>query len=97
MSQPLVRIVWLDHCDPPGSTWWTPEQYSDEISGPAEIESVGWIVREEETWLAIVPHLCAEDGMGGQPTVIIKSCITSRVDWPNVPSWDPLSRTGHPD
>ena len=96
MSQPLVRIVWWDHCDPPGPTWFTPDEYAA-IEGPAEIESVGWIVREEETWLAIVPHLCAEDGMGGQPTVIIKSCITSRVDWPNVSSWDPLSRTGHPD
>ena len=70
----LVRVVWADHCDPPGTVWWTPEDYAA-ITGPATIISVGFQVRDEATWLAVSPHFCEDDEWGGQPTVIIKSCI----------------------
>ena len=73
----LERIVWLDHMEPNGdNVWWTAENVAD-VEGPSVIVSVGWVIREEATWLMTVAQV-TDDGCTSRPLVIVKSCITSR-------------------
>ncbi len=77
MKRPkLVELTWLDHCEPAGlNVWWDREQV--EKAEPAVIRSVGWIIKETDTYVVMVAQL-AEDGMTGQPLVVISSCVTKR-------------------
>lgn len=79
----LERIVWLDHVEPANeNVWWTPEDL-DKVAGPAVIASVGWVMREESTWLLLVSQL-SDDGWSGRPLVIIKSCVVLRESLGNI-------------
>lgn len=70
-------LVWLDHCEPSNpNVWWSPTELA-ELDGPTRVETVGFVVREEEDWLAVAGQL-TDDGMTSQPLVIIKSCIVVR-------------------
>lgn len=70
-------IVWLDHCEPSNeNVWWQAEDVA-KIEGPSTVDCVGYVVREEADWLAIVNHI-TDDGCCSQPTVILKNCIISR-------------------
>jgi hypothetical protein len=71
-------IVWLDHQEPySGNVWWSPEDHDTNITGPAHVHAVGYIIKETDDWLAIVGQI-TEDGWTSQPLVIIKSCIVIR-------------------
>lgn len=79
----LERVVWLDHVEPHSdNVWWTPDDL-DAVTGPAVIASVGWVIREEPTWLLLVSQL-ADDGWTGRPLVIVKSCVVLREPLGNI-------------
>lgn len=71
-------VTWLDHCEPSnaGNVWWAPEDLL-EVTGPAVVKSIGWVIREEPSWLLMVSQI-TEDQHTDQPLVIVKSCILSR-------------------
>lgn len=69
-----VHIRWFDHQEPHNdNVWWTADDLK-ELDGPAVIESVGYVIRDEQGWLAIVGQI-TEDGMTSQPLILVKSCI----------------------
>ena len=71
-------IVWLDHQEPYGdNVWWSPDQHA-EITGPARVYTVGYIVKETDDWIAVVGQI-TEDGWTSQPLVLVKSCILTRT------------------
>lgn len=70
-------IIWQDHHEPQSNNvWWSPEDV-ETITGPAIIHTVGYVVREQDDWLAIVREV-TEDGWTSNPLVLIKSCIVFR-------------------
>lgn len=72
------HIVWLDHQEPYSeNVWWSPEDHNTNITGPARIHTVGYIIKETDDWLAVVGQI-TEDGWTSQPLVIVKSCILIR-------------------
>jgi hypothetical protein len=73
-GRPLIRVVWLDHCDPPGAVWWDDADAVD--LEPVIACTVGWIVKDTPTCLAISSTLC-EDGFQ-RPVVIVPAAVVSR-------------------
>lgn len=71
------HIRWLDHQEPHSENVWWGQEDIDEIDGPAVVDTVGYIVRDEQGWLAVVGQI-TEDGMCSQPLVLVKSCILSK-------------------
>lgn len=81
------HIRWLDHQEPQNDNVWWSKDDLDEIDGPAVVDTVGYIVRDEQGWLAVVGQL-TEDGMCSQPLVLIKSCILSKRELTDKPPTD---------
>ncbi len=72
-------IVWLDHQEPYGdNVWWSPDDHTNNITGPARVHTVGYIIKETDDWLAVVGQV-TEDGWTSQPLVLVKSCILTRT------------------
>jgi hypothetical protein len=77
MTLQPTRIIWQDHTDveTDNGQWNTPESIL-ELTGPAVVETVGYIVREEKEWIAVASSSVGDNW--GHITIIIKSCVVSR-------------------
>ena len=50
---PLVRLRWIDSCSPQG--WHDQDSFDDYT--PDNIESVGWVIREDDVAIIISAHV----------------------------------------
>ena len=69
-----VKVRWLDSCSKGG--WCTPE----EAESIQEIESAGWLVREEKDFIVISHSFCAEHENFAEPmTIPMRAIVDSYV------------------
>jgi len=71
-------IEWVDHADPPGSTWFTHSDLT-KVKAPPTIQQVGWICKETDVFILVTSSRCDQFSFVGQPTLVLKNCITKRV------------------
>jgi len=73
MPTRLVRIRWEDASSQETGAWisWKKIQKS----GPAMIQSVGFVAKETEKYIVLVASICEEDGSSGGDVTIPKAYI----------------------
>lgn len=70
--------MWADHASFMLSKWRDIEEYSkDDVE--FLIESFGYIVKEDEQYIVLSPHICFEWGQTTGEIRILKSCIKEKV------------------
>jgi hypothetical protein len=76
----LVHIEWNDH--------HMKESWCDDVNafhGPAKVQTVGWIVKEDEMGCTIAQSISADDELTHEPgepgnlLYLVKSCIVRRT------------------
>ena len=77
-SPELFYIEWEDPASA-HSGWF--ELIDEEINKlvPAEVKSVGWIIKENKKYIVVASSLIEKDNIGGGDTTILKSLITKKV------------------
>ena len=73
MPTRLVRIRWED-ASSQESGGWTPWE-EIQASGPALIQSVGFVAKETEKFIVLVASICEEDGSSGGDVCVPKAYI----------------------
>jgi hypothetical protein len=68
----LVRVVWKDIQGLEGA--WTSLEEIQEMA-PVSIETLGWIIKEDEEHLTMVSSLAFDQTFAGSVTSIPKGCI----------------------
>jgi hypothetical protein len=74
----LVRVEWLDHCDPEGPVWWALDDIAD--AQPARMESVGWLVHEDDLCLRLSSSRSVALDTWSRPFVIVRAAVLSVTD-----------------
>jgi hypothetical protein len=72
----FVHIEWNDHHME--GNWYADV---DAFHGPAKVQTVGWIIREDSMGLTIAQSVSTDDEPGepGNLLYIVKSCIIKRT------------------
>lgn len=75
----LYYIEWEDPASE-HSGWF--ELIDDELEKlvPAEVKSVGWIIKENKKYIVVASSLIEKDNIGGGDTTILKSLIRRKVE-----------------
>ena len=68
----LVKVVWKD-IQGLEATWSSLEEIEE--MAPVSIETLGWIIKEDESHLTMVSSLAADETFAGSVTSIPKGCI----------------------
>lgn len=77
----LYYIEWLD----PASVhtgWFDLTEAEINKLVPAEIKSVGWIIKENKEYIVLASSLIEKDNMGSGDTTILKGLIRKKVELP---------------
>ena len=75
-TESLVFVRWIDHA---ACAKWHPQaQIAEELS-PCQVESVGWVVREEVDYLILVSSRCPQDETAARGLLIMKPMIRKRL------------------
>lgn len=69
-------IEWNDHCGFEENRWRTPDDWAG--LGPIRIVSLGFVVREDDTVVVVIPHLDSENERGVGEMCILKTDIVLR-------------------
>lgn len=69
-------IEWYDHCAFHTSTWRDMEEW--EQLGPILIISMGFVVREDDRVVILVPHLGDNDKGGGEMCILKTDILLRR-------------------
>jgi hypothetical protein len=72
----LIKVVWEDHCD--ASDGWVDKAELDKEMKPAIINSIGYLVNEDDKIVQIVGDYA--DGHFRRAINILKSCIIEREE-----------------
>lgn len=74
-TSPLVVIEWEDHVTEEG---W--QQAKDIGHAPGMVQTVGWLIREDEKGISLCSSVSPTRGDGevGHHQYILKNCITNR-------------------
>ena len=83
MKYKQIKIVWMDHHESE-NTWANPTP-PDKLQ-PATIESIGWLLGENDIMLEMTSHLSLDkdDNEQGRPMRIVKAAILYRSDKPKI-------------
>lgn len=79
-NAPLVVIEWVDSCGSSG--WHSPDDFED-WDGPSLCISIGWVMKETETGIALAPHISNIDRRDERVDglfMIPKVAITSKTE-----------------
>ena len=68
----LVKVVWKD-IQGLEATWSSLEEIEE--MAPVSIETLGWIIKEDESHLTMVSSLAADQTFAGSVTSIPKGCV----------------------
>ena len=76
-NEPIGELVYLEWLDARGANeqWDDLNRFRGPHNKPAEIQSVGWIVAEDDDCLSIVAHLDADEDLGCGILTVLKVCI----------------------
>jgi len=83
MKYRQIRVVWMDHHESE-DTWAKPTP-EDKLE-PATVESIGWLLGENDIMLEMTSHLSRDqdDNTQGRPMRIVKAAILYRSDKPKI-------------
>ena len=78
MPTRLVRIRWEDASSQDTGGWISWEEIQN--SGPAIIQSVGFLAKEDDKCVVLVGTICEEDGTAGSDVCIPKAYIVELTE-----------------
>lgn len=79
----LVRVTWVDACDPAeGTSWYSDKEVDDFSADVCEVVSVGWVKSDTKLYLTLVADYIIEDDhyVWGRPTKIPHGMISKVED-----------------
>lgn len=76
MEYRLVKVTWKDIEGYEGA-WMSMDDIEE--SSPVTIETLGWIVVEDESYITMVSSLSLDQSFGGSVTAIPRGCVESIV------------------
>jgi hypothetical protein len=74
---PLLQIKWKDHAQIGTSAWRTREEVMEYLVDAAIIDTVGWVIYEDEDQYILAPILDGE-GNSRSEIVIFKNCVIQK-------------------